>query len=587
MSFRHSSMLTTASFALLLMVSSVSAQGSVDTMVKMIDSGRITEQRLPQVLDMICKRANDENLAFVFQMAVKPDGFPAAVRPDALKALHDAAISRNAIPTGDLSAIGELLKSDDRNTQTLAVELAGLWKVEGALDALAKLATEKKTGAKLKKAAVNSLAKIGGPKAVETLEKLTQPSQPLAIRYLGASALVDVDVDNAAKIAGQILTGADTSTDPAVMIDAFLAQQSGPTKLGAVLAETELTPDVAKMCLRQMFAVGRSDPELVSVLSKAAGIDDDAPALTPDEIKAVAAEVLQKGDAQRGEALFRRADLNCFKCHSLSGAGGQIGPDLSAVGGSSPADYVVTSILYPEQAVKEAYTTRTILTIDGKVYTGIVAEEDDDRVIMKQASGQAVVIPVDDIEDEKEGGSLMPKGLAKFLTHDEFLDLSRFISELGKPGEYKIRTDPTVQRWRVLTETPAELAASVPTIGELEELIIQSPEDAWTAAYAMTAGALPLAELTADERPVLYLMAEVEVVVGGKVQVGLNETTGVRVWVGDDLLPEGKPEAVELEPGKHAIYFRVDPAIFPAKTLRATVDRPADSHAEYTVVSGA
>ncbi|UUO05644.1 c-type cytochrome [Blastopirellula sp. J2-11] len=587
MSFRHFSLLTTASFALLLMVSSVSAQGSVDAMVKMIDSGRITEQRLPQVLDMICKRANDENLAFVFQMAIKPDGFPAAVRPDALKSLHEAAVSRNAVPTGDLSAIGELLKSDDRKTQTLAVELAGLWKVEGSLDALSKLATEKKTGAKLKKAAVNSLAMIGGPKAVETLEKLTQPNQPLAVRYLGASALVDVDVDNAAMIAGKILAGADTSTDPAVMIDAFLAQQSGPTKLGAVLAETKLTPDVAKMCLRQMFAVGRSDPELVTVLSKAAGIDDDAPTMTADEIKAVAAEVLQKGDAHRGETLFRRADLNCFKCHSLSGAGGQIGPDLSAVGGSSPADYVVTSILYPEQAVKEAYTTRTILTIDGKVYTGIVAEEDDDRVIMKQASGQAVVIPVDDIEDEKEGGSLMPKGLAKFLTHDEFLDLARFISELGKPGEYKIRTEPTVQRWRVLTETPAELAAGVPTIGELEELLIQAPEDAWTPAYAMLAGALPLAELTADERPVLYLMAEVDVVVGGKVQVGLNETTGVCVWVGDDLLPEGKPEAVELEPGKHAIYLRVDPALFPAKTLRVTVDRPADSHAEYTVVSGA
>ncbi|PQO41517.1 HEAT repeat domain-containing protein [Blastopirellula marina] len=587
MSFRHARMLIGAIFAGLLVVSSAAAQGSVDAMVKMIDSGRITEQRLPQVVDMICKRANEDNLAFVFQMATKADGFPASVRPDALKALHEAAVSRNAVPAGDLSAISELLKSEDRATQTLAIELAGLWKVEGALDALSALATEKKTGAKQKKAAVTSLAKIGGPKAVATLEKLTDPSQPLSVRYLGAAALVDVDVDNAAKIAGQILAGADTSTDPAVMIDAFLAQQSGPTKLGAVLAETELTPDVAKMCLRQMFAVGRSDPELVGVLSKAAGIDDDAPELTADEIKSLAAEVLEKGDAHRGEVLFRRADLNCFKCHALSGAGGQIGPDLSAVGGSSPADYVVTSILYPEQAVKEAYATRTILTIDGKVFTGIVSEEDDDRVIMKQASGEMVTIPVDDIEDEKEGGSLMPKGLAKFLTHDEFLDLSRFIAELGKPGEYAIRTEPTVQRWRVLRETPAALAAGVPAIGELEEEIIQAPEDAWTPAYAMTAGALPLADLAADERPVLYLMAEVDVVVGGKLRVGLNETTGVRVWIGDDLLPEGKPEAVEFEAGKHVIYLRVDPAKFPAESLRMTVDRPSDSHAEYTVVGGA
>ncbi|TWT29498.1 HEAT repeat domain-containing protein [Blastopirellula retiformator] len=587
MSFRFARLFMMASVACLLIVSSAAAQGSVDAMVKMINSGRITEQRMPQVVDMICKRANDENLAFVFQMATKPDGFPASVRPEALKALHEAAVSRNAVPAGDLSAIGELLKSDDRQTQTMAVELAGLWKVEGSLDALSTLATEEKTGAKLKKAAVASLAKIGGPQAVATLEKLTGPNQPLAVRYLGVSALVDVDVDQAAKIAGQILAGADTSTDPAVMIDAFLAQQSGPTKLGAVLAETELTPDVAKMCLRQMFAVGRSDPELVSVLSKAAGIEDDAPEMTADEIKALAAELLEKGDAHRGELLFRRADLNCFKCHALSGAGGQIGPDLSAVGGSSPADYVVTSILYPEQAVKEAYTTRTILTFDGKVYTGIVAEEDDDRVIMRQASGELATIPVDDIDAEKEGGSLMPKGLAKFLTHDEFLDLSRFIAELGKPGEYAIRTQPTIQRWRLLKETPPNLAEEVPTIGQLEEEIIQAPEDAWTPAYAMTAGDLPLADLASDERPVYYLMAEVDVVVGGAVQVVLNETAGVRVWIGDDALPEGAPEAVELEPGKHAIYLRIDPAKFSADLLRAKVERPADSHAEYTVVGGA
>ncbi|MFI4874337.1 MAG: hypothetical protein ACIALR_03335 [Blastopirellula sp. JB062] len=587
MSFRHLIAMTTASFALFLMVSSAAAQGSVDAMVKMINSGRINEQRLPQVLDLICKRANEENLAYVFQMAVKPDGFPASVRPDALQALHEAAVSRNAVPKGDLSAIRELLRSDDLRTQNLAVELAGLWKVEGALDELAQLATEPKTAAKLKKGAVRSLAMIGGAQATATLEKLTKANQPLAIRYLGTSALVDVDIDKAAKIAGNILGDADTSTDPAVMIDAFLARQSGPDKLAAVLAETELTPDVAKMGLRQMFAVGRSDPQLVSVLSKAAGIDDDAPDLTPDEIKALAAEVLEKGDARRGELLFRRADLNCFKCHALSGAGGQIGPDLSAVGGSSPADYVVTSILYPEQAVKEAYATRTILTIDGKVYTGIIAEEDDDRVVMMLASGEKAVIPVDDIEDEKEGGSLMPKGLAKFLTHEEFLDLSRFISELGKPGRYAIRSEPTVQRWRVLKETPTELVESVPTIGQLEERIIQAPKDDWAPAYAMTAGALPLSEWISEERPTLYLMAEVDVVVGGKVQLTLNETEGVRVWFGDDALAEGKPEPIELTPGKHAIYLRIDPKKFRAETLRATLDRPADSEAEYTVVGGA
>jgi len=47
-----------------------------------------------------------------------------------------------------------------------------------------------------------------------------------------------------------------------------------------------------------------------------------------------------------------------------------------------------------------------------------------------------ITIPTADIDEEIEGKSLMPQGITKFLTHDEFLDLAKFISELGKPGDY-------------------------------------------------------------------------------------------------------------------------------------------------------
>ena len=46
-------------------------------------------------------------------------------------------------------------------------------------------------------------------------------------------------------------------------------------------------------------------------------------------------------------------ELNCIKCHAISGAAGGVGPDLSALGLSSPVDYVVNSILIPDQAIKE------------------------------------------------------------------------------------------------------------------------------------------------------------------------------------------------------------------------------------------
>ena len=54
------------------------------------------------------------------------------------------------------------------------------------------------------------------------------------------------------------------------------------------------------------------------------------------------------GDAARGEDVFRRADLSCLKCHAVSQAGGQIGPDLSALGSTSPVDYIINSIYDPD-----------------------------------------------------------------------------------------------------------------------------------------------------------------------------------------------------------------------------------------------
>ena len=172
--------------------------------------------------------------------------------------------------------------------------------------------------------------------------------------------------------------------------------------------------------------------------------------LSPSELTALVAEVAAKGDPARGEQVFRRADLNCMSCHSVCKAGGDVGPDLSAVGQISPPDYIINSILNPDQAIKEQYHTLVVLTVEGQVFQGIVTDKDEQRVVLKDATGASRVVPVASIEDQKPGGSLMPKGLANLMTRAEFVDLVRFLSELGKPGPYAIRAVPAIQRWKVL-----------------------------------------------------------------------------------------------------------------------------------------
>ena len=131
-----------------------------------------------------------------------------------------------------------------------------------------------------------------------------------------------------------------------------------------------------------------------------------------------------------------------MSCHSLSKAGGDVGPDLSSIGQTSPPDYIINSILDPDQAIKEPYHTLVVLTTRGQVFQGIVTDKDDQRIVLKEATGAPRVVPVATIEDQKPGGSLMPKGLVNLMTRAEFVDLVRFLSELGKPGPYAIRRDP-------------------------------------------------------------------------------------------------------------------------------------------------
>ena len=163
-----------------------------------------------------------------------------------------------------------------------------------------------------------------------------------------------------------------------------------------------------------------------------------------------------------------------MSCHAVSKAGGDVGPDLSSVGQTSPPDYIINSILNPDQSIKEQFHTLVIQTSEGQVFQGIVTDKDDQRIVLKEATGAARVVPVASIEDQKPGGSLMPKGLANLMTRPEFVDLVRFLSELGKPGPYAIRATPAIQRWRVLKAVPEALSASVPDPKAFREQILQA-----------------------------------------------------------------------------------------------------------------
>jgi putative heme-binding domain-containing protein len=147
------------------------------------------------------------------------------------------------------------------------------------------------------------------------------------------------------------------------------------------------------------------------------------------------------GDPKNGEKLFQTRPTGCATCHRVHGQGGDIGPDLSLIGGKFDRAHLVESILEPSRQIVEGYRTSVLALADGRLMTGIVREESADRLTLVDAGGQRQQVAKSRIEERRLSDiSLMPDGLANDLTPQQFTDLIAYLESLRSgrkptPGE--------------------------------------------------------------------------------------------------------------------------------------------------------
>jgi putative heme-binding domain-containing protein len=566
---------------------------SESPLVKLLKSGRVPEARQGTIVEMIGKRGTADDLAFLYRQARARGGFPAFVRVKALDALAEAASNRQLRPGADLDKlvplVGTASLQSDRALARSAIRLAGLWKLEPAIDPLAEIAAAPSSDDGVRALALDALATIGGRAGRSRIDALAGPGQPMNIQLPAVAALAKLDVQAAAARAALILAQPPApGRDLTPLVAAFLNRQGGGEILATALSRQAVPVDSAKLALRAAYALGRADPGLIAALSRAAGISSENKPLSASALAELVAEVAKEGNPARGEQVFRRPDLNCMSCHALAKAGGDVGPDLSALSQTSPPDYIINSILNPDEAIKEQYHTLLVLTADGQIFQGIVTDKDEERVVLKEATGLSRVVPAASIEAQKPGGSLMPKGLANLMTRAELVDLVRFLSELGKPGPYAIRATPAIQRWRVLKSVPEALAAAVPEKDLFRDQLQRADPERWTTAYARAAGSLPLDELRSVARgPVLYVQGEIDVSVAGEIRFQLDTPAGAHCWIDDQPAPAGAAaSSANLAAGRHSVTLRLETPARKSHEITLEVAKPAGSTAEFTVVGG-
>ena len=335
------------------------------------------------------------------------------------------------------------------DTQPQALHLAGIWKLGPLKEKVAQTAFAKEVNPGMRWGALVGLASYGDLAAIEKVAKGDYPNDAKKQAIIVAAGM---NPNKAAGWAGQLLSSLDESETKIAeeIADAFLTRKKGPSQLAEALKKKQLKTAIATVALQKASTIGPRGDALIKAIRSSGDLTPVKQKLSPEEMKSLLDEVAKVGNPDRGERIYHRKNLNCVKCHSISGGGGKVGPDLVSLGASSPADYIVNSMLNPSDKIKEGYHTVTVITADGKVITGTQVKDGEELIVVRDANNKEHVIMKDDIDEKAiSKTSIMPAELTAKLPRDEFVDLIAFLIQLGKDGKFKAPKNRFVRRWLV------------------------------------------------------------------------------------------------------------------------------------------
>lgn len=139
---------------------------------------------------------------------------------------------------------------------------------------------------------------------------------------------------------------------------------------------------------------------------------------------------LSGGDPERGRQLFlHRETVSCLRCHKISGTGGEVGPDLSKIGGEKTREYILESLVDPNKQIAKGFDSVVLLLNNGKIVSGTLRSETATEVKIITPEAKILTIPKKEIEERQTGKSSMPEDLIKHLNLDELRDLIEFLAQ--------------------------------------------------------------------------------------------------------------------------------------------------------------
>lgn len=189
------------------------------------------------------------------------------------------------------------------------------------------------------------------------------------------------------------------------------------------------------------------------ILSRDAGLPSPDRQKVLDELMPLAKK---SGDAAVGKEVFKQ---QCAKCHTHSGEGAKIGPDLTGMAVHPKAE-LLTHIIDPSRNVEGNYRVYTAVLDDGRVLTGLLAGETKTSIELIDAEAKRHPVLRENIEElVASNKSLMPEGFEKQVPQEAIANLLEFLTQRGKFTPLDLRrvaTIVTTQGMFYSKESPVE-----------------------------------------------------------------------------------------------------------------------------------
>lgn len=138
------------------------------------------------------------------------------------------------------------------------------------------------------------------------------------------------------------------------------------------------------------------------------------------------------GDAAAGQRVFKNF---CGQCHVIHGEGGKVGPDITANGRAS-FEQLLSNVFDPSLVIGPAYQVTTVVTKDGRNLTGLIAEDNEQRIVIRMIGEDEESVPRNNVKYTRVSKlSMMPEGIEALLSKKDLSDLFAFLCLDKPPGD--------------------------------------------------------------------------------------------------------------------------------------------------------